>query len=569
LDLNQKNKNIAFKEFSKNKMKFFDFDRKTQDIFNYFLADFKKVDWKSWLSLTSREEYEDLALKLSGLDTLTNIYKRIQKEETNSRSFSVYLPSFLESHNFKEPLILCHTSGTTNSDISQLKWFHMTKSLIERVWAPGMQAIFESSGLDSKSSAIIFVPSRMKFDGINNMNGKEYISLYSSEFSQRVMLSVLKPKNYLFYEYKKATGLEIISKILSLQNIAAISAPAITILKWANKKKLSEDIKMSLKNEETDSSSKFTSLKDLVKREGVDSATNKIYKLLSDKLSNATIIFSISSLSQDDWALIRKFMKWEKGKERFVNLYVASEIGPFAASITESDFKLSRSNQMYVFPLTLPIIELSGEKSLISRTKNYRGKLFVSRLNDGKPLINIDIGDVIHVKKQDALPIIDGKILRAGFNLKYPINISKKVKIPSDYSVYAGDFFSFGKFDIIEPRNLLNCLNRNCKNNMDAMLLLRSADKINADEPWKLVLQVDENSNCETPNDFIDKISKCPKEQGIYNVIKENYLELELIEEPPVDFIKTRSEMLSKVRNGQIPKGILKKWPLYIVNPLT
>jgi len=26
--------------------------------------------------------------------------------------------------------------------------------------------------------------------------------------------------------------------------------------------------------------------------------------------------------------------------------------------------------------------------------------------------------------------------------------------------------------------------------------------------------------------------------------------------------------MLSKVREGKIPKGILKKWPLYVVTPL-
>ena len=550
-------------------MKFFDFDRKTQEIFNNFLLDFKPINWKSWLKLTSREDYEDLALKLSGLNKIDNLYERIKKEETNSRSFSIEISSFLNSYNSKEPLVLCHSSGTTNSDISQLKWFHMSKSLIERVWAPGMQAIFESSGLDSKGSAVIFVPSRMKFDGLNSVNGKEYLSLYSSEFSQRVMLSVLKPKNYLFYEYKKATGLEIISEILSLQDITTISAPAITILKWANKKKLSEQIQVSYNNLKTDNSFESNNLINLIKREGIVSASNEIYKLLSDKLSPATIIFSISSLSQDDWNLIRRFMKWEKGKERFMNLYVASEIGPFAASITDRDFEISRSNQMFVFPLTFPIIERNGEKSLISRSKNSRGKLFVSRLNDGNPLINIDIGDVIHIKNQDALPIIDGKILRAGFNLKYSINISKKVKIPSEYNVYAGDFFSFKKFDVIEPRNLLNYLNTQCQNNMDSMLLIESADIINEIKPWKLVLQVNENSNCVTQNDFFEKISKMPKVQGIYDAIKEKYLQLELIDEPPVDFLKTRSEMLSKVRNGQIPKGILKKWPLYILSPVS
>jgi hypothetical protein len=549
-------------------MKSFDFNDKIQGHFNIFLSNFKKVNWKSWLHLISREEYEDLALKLSGLDKVNNLYDRISKEETSSRSFSIDIDSILNSNDFKEPIIFCHTSGTTNSDISQLKWFHMKKSLTERVWAPGMQAIFESSGLDSKSSVIVFVPSRMKFDGINNLNERDYISLYSSEFSQRVMISVLKPKNYLFYEYKRATDLDIISKILNLSDIRVISAPAITILKWADITRLREEIKKSLKNLKSKVSSESQDLINLINKEGINSASNKIQALLSDKLSKATIIFSISSLNQRDWEFIRKFMKWEKNREKFTNLYVASEIGPFAASITEGDFEISRSNQMFVFPLTLPIIDINGEKSLISRSTKKRGKLFVSRLNDGKPLINIDIGDVIHIKNQDALPIIDGKILRAGFNLKYPINISKKVKIPSDYSVYAGDFFSFGKFDIIEPRNLLNCLKRECQNNMDAMLLVKSAEEIKEAQQWKLILRADKNSNCITSKDFFDKIFKCPKEQGIYSVLKKRIIELKILDEDPVDFMKARSEMLSKVRNGQVPKGILKKWPLYFINPL-
>ena len=88
-------------------------------------------------------------------------------------------------------MVFCHTSGTTSGDIRQLKWYHMSNGLIKRLWAPGMQAIFESSGLNPKTSAVIFVPSRTKIDGINKLEGKEYISLYSSEFSQRLMLSIM------------------------------------------------------------------------------------------------------------------------------------------------------------------------------------------------------------------------------------------------------------------------------------------------------------------------------------------------------------------------------------------
>ena len=543
-----------------------DFDKNIQEIFNGCLLDFEPVKWKDWLKISSKEEYENLAIKLSGLDKVENLFDKINKEITNSRSFSIDIKSYLNSYNFTEPLIFCHTSGTTNGDIGQLKWYHMSKDLIKRLWAPGMQAIFESSGLDSKSSAIIFVPSRMKFDGINQINEKNYISLYSSEFSQRVMISVLKPKDYLLYEYKNATDIDILSKILNLEDVAVISAPAITILKWADPQKLCEELKKSFIKSNVELNSESTSLFNLIKKEGVVSASKKIQALLSDKFSTATIIFSISSLTQADWELIRKFMKWEKGKERFTNLYVASEIGPFAASITEGDYELSHSNKMYVFPLTLPIIENNGEKSLISRSNYKIGKLFVSRFDIKKALINIDIGDAIYIKNQDALPVIEGKILRAGFNLKYPVNFSKKVKLPQHYNLSAGDYFSFRKFEIIEPRNLLHCLNRNCNINMDSMLLIQTSNNFDKDQHWNLTLYVTENSKCVSLDKFFDTISKCPKEQWIQNAIEKNYIKLELLDEPPIDFLKKRSEMLSKVREGKIPKGILKKWPLYVVS---
>ena len=42
-------------------------------------------------------------------------------------------------------------------------------------------------------------------------------------------------------------------------------------------------------------------------------------------------------------------------------------------------------------------------------------------------------------------------------------------------------------------------------------------------------------------------------------------MEIQLIEEKPVDFLKNRTEILDKVRSGKYPKGILKKWPLYVI----
>jgi hypothetical protein len=39
---------------------------------------------------------------------------------------------------------------------------------------------------------------------------------------------------------------------------------------------------------------------------------------------------------------------------------------------------------------------------------------------------------------------------------------------------------------------------------------------------------------------------------------------IKFTDEEPVDYLRTREEILKKVRSGNTPKGILKKWPLYL-----
>ncbi|MFX1595709.1 MAG: hypothetical protein ACFFBK_06570, partial [Promethearchaeota archaeon] len=454
-------------------MEIFDFDRKVQDEFDKLFSDIKRINWYDWLELNSAKEYEELALNLSELSSIDKIMDRIHFETTDSRSFSIDLNDLLEKNHNSNSLVFCHTSGTTNSNLAMLKWFLMTNDIIRRQWAPGMQAIFESSGLNSNSSAIIFVPSRLKFDGIQTYKEQKYISLYSSEFSQRIMLSIIKPKSYLFYEYKNSRNLEILSKILTMQKISVISAPATTILGWADINRLQSGIKKSINLINSNHNPVLESLLLKINKKGIEYVSKEIQKELSEKLAESTLVFSISSLSNSDWELIRKFMKWEKGKEKFTNLYVASEIGPFAASINKGDFEISRLNRMYIFPLTLPVIEYKGKKELISRTKSKIGKLYVSRIHSSKALINIDIGDIISIKKNEGLPQIDGKILRSNFLLKYPINFSEEIPIPPNYNVYAGDYFNFNNFEIYEPRLLLNCIKQKCELEIDSLLLLR------------------------------------------------------------------------------------------------
>ncbi|MFW9941721.1 MAG: hypothetical protein ACFFFT_11830 [Candidatus Thorarchaeota archaeon] len=544
-------------------MESFDFDEEVQNSFNKSFLEIERINWKQWLEIDSREEYEELVLKISGLSSVSDLFNRIKSETTDSRSFSINLNDFLNNEEVVYPIIFCHTSGTTDSNISKLKWFHMSIDNVRRQWAPGMQAIFESSGLDTNSSAIIFVPSRLKFDGFQEFGDKKYISLYSSEFSQRVMLSIVKPKSYLFYEYKNSKNLEIISQILTMENISVISAPAITILGWADINRLKIGLKKSMDLINQTHNSKAEQLLLEIKRKGLESTAKKIQRKLSEKLRNATLIFSISSLSEPEWVLINKFMKWERGKERFTNLYVASEVGPFAASINNGNFEISRLNRMYVFPLTLPVIEYKGIKTIISRTKDKLGRLYVSRLNNSDLLINIDIGDIISIEDQKGLPQINGKVLRNQFQLKYPIKISNQIKIESKYKTYAGDFFSLEDFEIIEPRNLLNQLKETCQFSYDSLLLIKSYE--NDVIKWSLVLPSSKNENCITENQMKNILLKHQKSEDLKRAINEEKINIQIIEEQPVNFLSTRAEILAQVRKGKVPKGILKKWPLYVV----
>ncbi len=540
----------------------YDFDKDVQKVFDTSFSDIPFIDWKEWLNISSKDEFETLALNLSGLDKVNDLLNRIKKVKTNSRSFSVNLDPYIEDYDGLDPLILVHTSGTTDSSLAGIKWFHMTKSTIERLWAPGMRAIFESSGLTSKDSAVIFVPSRLKLDGINESNNSQYISLYSSEFSQRVMLTAIKPISYLLYEYKNSKNLAIIAKILSLENLSVISAPAATILGWANIDKFREGLKKSIENINIIDDPLTEEFIVMIKNEGFNTASYKIQNQLSEKVSKATIIFSISSLNTYQWDLIRKFMKWEKGNEKFTNLYVGSEIGPFASSL--GNYSLACLNKMYVFPLTIPVVEYKGKLSLITQAKNKIGKLLVSRQNNSHPLINIDTGDVIEIKNQEKIPIIRGEIFRSAFRLKYPINISKKVKSSENINVFAGDLFTLREFDIFAPRYLLDCLINGCKIQTDSLLLVGVQDN---QVPWELFLPANEEIKCINNEEILKTIKTCPYEEQIENAIQNNYLNITMIDEQPVDFKATRLGILKKVQKGIIPKGILKKWALYVVLP--
>jgi len=546
-------------------MNSYDFDPNLQEIFNKTFGDISSNHWRSWLNISSSKEYEEVCLKLAELSGVDDIFNKLKRKKTDSKEFSIDINDFLQNSSSSKPTIFCHSSGTTSNKKSALKWFHMSKGFVQRNWAPGMQAIFESSGLDSISSAIIFVPSRVDFDGIDYENGKKYVKMYTSEFSQRLMLSLINPKSYLLYEYRNSKNLEIISKILSIEKIKVISAPAATVLGWINLEKFKTGIKSSLKTKPAIINPIYEKLESLIKQEGLTDATKKIQSMLFKKLANTCLVFSISSLSEGDWSQIRKYMNWQKGSEKFTNLYVASEAGPVAASLNMGSFKLARERKMVIFPLFMSVLKQEGQKELISRTKINRGELCISRLDGNKPLINIELGDVITVLSNKGLPQIDGKILRSSFTLKYPINFSKDVKYPSEHIVLVGDYFKFKNLEIIDPKRIKNCISSKLDNNLDSLLLINSENTRHSH--WILYLQQNNKKELIKGSNLNKLMADCSNVLKIEEALRDGYLEIKMTKESPVSYLYPRSEMLKKVQDGEIPKGILKKWPLYVVIP--
>lgn len=546
------------------KMNHFDFDRETQEIFNEYYSIEPSIEWKDWLNINSKEEFIETCLKNAGLSNIDKPSELIKQQNTDSRQFSVDKEGFIQSYTFTDPFILCHTSGTTNNNPDALKWFHMSKDLIKQLWAPGMKAIFEASGLDSDTSAVIFVPSRMYFDGINHTNHTDYISLYSSEFSQRLVISIFNPRSYVFYPYREVYNLDVLSSILSLGKISVVSAPAATLLKWADFSRFKSGIKKYITNVKNNDKHILNGIElyELIKNEGIDEGVRKIQHLLSEKITPANLIFSISSLNEEKWDLIRSFMKWEKGKEEFTNLYVGSEIGPFASSIPIAGYEVSRANKMYVFPLTLPVIDYKEEKKLITDTNSSKGRLLISRMHNGHPQINIDTGDIISIKRRDKLPLIGGDILRGEFRLKYQININRKIAVPSKYDVLAGNYFIFKNFTINDARNFLNYLETHLPILSDSLVLNSKYD----DKQWELVIPLDRNKSSEIPN-IKTIIMEGPNEKSLKNAFEDKLIDIKVVYEELIDFLTPRENILRKVREGKHPKGILKRWPLYVIKP--
>ena len=97
-----------------------DFDPQIQKVFNTLYSDIPPTDWRKWLEVSSKEEYENLAMKLSGISE-PSVIDKLRGQKTDSRKLSVDFRSLLKSWSSSNPIVVCHTSGTSGGSLSELK----------------------------------------------------------------------------------------------------------------------------------------------------------------------------------------------------------------------------------------------------------------------------------------------------------------------------------------------------------------------------------------------------------------------------------------------------------------
>ena len=135
-----------------------------------------------------------------------------------------------------------------------------------------------------------------------------------------------------------------------------------------------------------------------------------------------------------------------------------------------------------------------------------------------------------------------------------------ELKLNNNNSVYVGDYFPLKEFRIVDPRKILNCICRKCDLKSDSMLLLNENRN-----KWRLYITPIHLNGCGNQQEVHNLISECSEENGLNEAINNGFLKVFTLKESPLDFMSPRSEILKQVRSGKLPKGILKKWPLYLV----
>ncbi|MCS3901987.1 hypothetical protein [Methanococcus voltae] len=447
--------------------------------------------------------------------------------------------------------------------------------------------------INTKGAMVFLIPSGLHIDGVFNIGGNYLTRLYGFELTQRIAIALYPKSNYFIDYYSNAYNLSTILKILSLGDIAVIAVPYNVILNWNNPNKLKEGFKRELLNineltnliENKDSENLKSNTQDSTKNnnkinnnfnnkfndnntefyneflsykakfeQNPEKTVKELQNLLKDKLKNAILISGTTYMIKRQWDELRSFMGWKKGQERLTNVYIGSEIGPFSATINKAD-----NYRQYVMPLTIPLLERKNNRELLTRSKYEYGNLLISKMDEDYPIYNINTGDVITLLDKKRIPKISGEILRANFK----VNLDMIVKNLPKGDIIAGDYFRLKDFEIVNSKEITTCISDKFKMDKNSPIILVNSEKYKLIVPIKL--EKDKATvQLELAQKVKEELEVCPIDEDLKKALKD--FEIELNEDIALEPKGGREELLKKVKSGEMPKGVLKKWNLYVIN---
>jgi hypothetical protein len=177
-------------------------------------------------------------------------------------------------------------------------------------------------------------------------------------------------------------------------------------------------------------------------------------------------------------------------------------------------------------------------------------------MHNSTPAINIATGDVITVTSQNGLPTIQGEILRAPFPVKTDLVLSPAARLPNPYTILVGTYFDVDGITLKNPRRFIACLTEKC--NIKKPVVLKK------EKTWVMVVSGSESEDMSLTA-LKSALPACSDDhagltlQGQIHIIK--------VDEPLIHSSVPRSELVAHVKQGDLPKGVLMQWPVYLVVP--
>ncbi|MBD3187379.1 hypothetical protein GF325_11160 [Candidatus Bathyarchaeota archaeon] len=522
------------------------------------------VRWQDWLHIDSRELYLDAICDNLGIDDPGILGDKHHEQDQGEGKMAVDPMQYISNCDVGDPIVLCHTSGTSTGSLSGIKWYPREISDVKQSWSPGMQAIFGSSGMAvSSGTPVILVPSRLKIDGTKIVERKTITMLYSAEFSQRLVISLFNPKEFLLDQYKNAFSPKLLSSLCSLEQISVVSAPSATMIGWSKQGRIKRALKKAIEKNMGILDDETSAFMDWVRKIGPEEASREIRQKIACKMRHATLIFSTTGFSPEKWNIIHEFMGWETGAENFTNLYVSSETGPFCASIDKEKILTNDPNHMVVFPLIHPSIRtVDGSIHPFHHLPPGPtcGVLIITVPSKGRMLHDIDTGDWVNVIACDPLPILDGNIMRQEFPLKQDASKFLPDKLilhmaPRTRAFVGGHLVVNDDIEINGARNLARCMKREVKAHTPLIFKVGESDDHHVD--IHVILEGNPSSQ-----KVKDAFIRCGK-------IKDDAMteQLQVFKVHPDSMAGKdgRKEILAMVRAGDLPKGALTKWPVIVL----